>query len=407
MALFNLVKRSLFAEYMLIVLIVAFSCKSNRDNKEHQQSANHDTRVIEMPYPYGSDFRIDEVFSKLIVIPLDGLKECQLRFPVKIMNYEDKFLVLDFQKGLYVFSNQGKYLNKIGTLGKGPGELLEYNDYDIDSDGNIVILDFDGIYKYDINGVYLGNLMKFDFRDRDGIYCNPYQLSAVNHKEFFLWSGTMGINSVVKNHFAMYRMVNGKLQDGYFPLKYKLTDEQHRFIRCGDKVLINPVIGNDTIFSIQNGKINADYFVKFKNGINHELIPKMPASRAEYILQMRNDVKVSDEIKNPLETNDWLTFAFTNNNKRIITFYNKISNHIYTTDGYSFGKYDSKDNFMPYYFMFVVANGFGSIINSSDFNKIFRDIDIANFDIPIEYAGSKDVNDNDNDVILIYQLKDK
>jgi len=73
--------------------------------------------------------------------------------------------VVIFDEGnmcFYVFSREGKYLNKFGQVGQGPAEYLSVDAFDIDKEGNIYIFD--------------SNNIKINIYTSSGEYINSFRL---------------------------------------------------------------------------------------------------------------------------------------------------------------------------------------------------------------------------------------
>lgn len=77
---------------------------------------------------------------------------------LKILN--DKIYVLDreYNKAVFIFTQDGHFVNKICKVGKGPGEYLQVADFDVDNKtGDVLVFDWDKgeIIDYDITGRYV------------------------------------------------------------------------------------------------------------------------------------------------------------------------------------------------------------------------------------------------------------
>jgi hypothetical protein len=395
--------RKLFRKLLYVSLLVLInSCTQNYNNQKSAINRD-DLSVIRMPgdYKMGSD--LNRIFGGVEVLPLETTKDCQLVMPMKVISYDGLYYVLDFQRGLYVFGAGGKYLRQIGNRGKGPGEYLEIRDFDIDKEGNILVLDFKRILKYSSIGTFSGICQQFDFIKND-FYCNPSQFVSLGNLTFYIWGGTTGVKEANSNLFAMYKMRGNNLEKRYFPLKYKLEDKQHRFLRCKNETLINPVLGNDTIFSIKEGNVRAKYYVKFQNSLEPKTIPSNFKTLNDFGMELINNKKISYNIKNPIETDKWLSFAFTYQNNRIITLIDKRSGTISLFKAFRPGE-DVIGRLVPYYFDFVDDNSFCSIIPAIDFLKIIKGINPSNSPLTIYSNNIKNIQENDNHVILKYRLK--
>ncbi len=82
------------------------------------------------------------VIETIRYITLETNKNCLIHNIDKIIFANNQFYILDiFQKAIMVFDEKGNYINKLQKTGKGPGEYIGINDFDIDADKNIVVYD--------------------------------------------------------------------------------------------------------------------------------------------------------------------------------------------------------------------------------------------------------------------------
>lgn len=139
--------------FIWILLLLMVSCKNN-----HTKYSIGDASII-LDIKNTIDIRFDTISNKQIVyVPLETKEECLIGEVEKIIVKQDKIFVADFtvSKTLFVFDMQGKFLFKINKRGKGPGEYIQFHDFDVNIDGSI--------YLWDIN------LCKFIICDSTGTF---------------------------------------------------------------------------------------------------------------------------------------------------------------------------------------------------------------------------------------------
>lgn len=124
-------KRMLYA-----VLIVIAGC--NPVNKK--PSASHDLVTI----------KIDSIrhinmlgLSEILYVPLETSEECLIGDISKIRFHDNCFYIADFNysKAVFVFDLNGRLVSRIGSSGRGPGELIAPLDFDLDEKGDVYIYD--------------------------------------------------------------------------------------------------------------------------------------------------------------------------------------------------------------------------------------------------------------------------
>lgn len=115
--------------------------------------------------------RIDTSFDKLLLdavqieyidttfkcIKLETKEHCFLGKVSKMKVFNEKLFLLDItSKALFCFDLEGKYVYKISCIGKGPGEYLNINDFDV-AENKIILLDINGfkLIEYDLNGNFV------------------------------------------------------------------------------------------------------------------------------------------------------------------------------------------------------------------------------------------------------------
>jgi hypothetical protein len=96
-----------------------------------------------------------DYFSSIELIPLETSPDVLIAGITKIINYQDKWYMLDKpQSILFVFDQTGKFLFKIDKKGQGAGEYLFISDFNINPiTGNLEVLEpFGRLNRYDLSG---------------------------------------------------------------------------------------------------------------------------------------------------------------------------------------------------------------------------------------------------------------
>ncbi|MDR2037710.1 MAG: 6-bladed beta-propeller [Bacteroidales bacterium] len=181
-------------------------------------------------------------------IPLETSKECFIGHPSKVLIRNNQIYVADFDNAmaLFVFDMQGKFIFKIARKGKGPGEYISFQDFDIQNNGDIYIFDHFGkkFLIFNSTGEYLRDV-KTDY------YLSNFCL--VENKMYWskLWeSGKMFAN------LAAYDIVDRKIE---FLLKNKkflhdlglLNFSTYSFYYSPNRTYYSPKF-SEIIYSINN-----------------------------------------------------------------------------------------------------------------------------------------------------------
>jgi len=125
------------------ILITFFSCKSNSDQG---------ITILNPENTYVNEVQLSEFTDDITYIPLDN--EILFQHPNRIETTEELFIMATYPAGNMVFDRQGKFRNKIGSRGRGPGEYSAGFLFTIDrNNGLIYILDRKRIIIYTFQGL--------------------------------------------------------------------------------------------------------------------------------------------------------------------------------------------------------------------------------------------------------------
>lgn len=146
----------------IVSLLLVVSCNSKKATNEIVVEEKG-PQVINIEEAIGKpsvDILLSEALNKLDVLPLETTQECLLSDIGNIQIMNDNIIILDFRAGICRFSRDGKFLNKIGSRGQGPGEYLYPKNIMCDGKSNrICIQESDGrgdSFKwYDLNGRFI------------------------------------------------------------------------------------------------------------------------------------------------------------------------------------------------------------------------------------------------------------
>lgn len=311
--------------FIIVLSSSLFSC-NNGNKKQSNGSEINKTNLtnLKIREDFNNLLQIDSIFNDITTIPLETKEECLITEIDKVLFLGNKMLIQDRAQKLFVFNTDGEFLNEIGKKGKGPGEFIELRDSEIDKDGNIYILDYKKILKYNIYGSFLKSY-PFHFSQNNEIYCTPFQFAIKDDGNFYIWGGSIGIKDNTKNLFAMYEMTKeGEIKNRYFPLKYNIENHTHRFNHYKDITLIDPIFGSNIIYSINKLEIEERYHIDFGERTLDIPVPEGFSSLVDF--KTRIDNRYFHSIKGFTETNDWIYFKFVYKRQVFNVYFSKKIN---------------------------------------------------------------------------------
>ena len=113
---------------------------------------------------------LSSVFKRVKTIILETNKDALIGNINSVQVFGDKIYILDSEKAkcIFVFNKSGKYLQRIGNVGKGPGEYVKPTDFTIDMKNKFIyILDNQSyrVLKYDLlSGKFISDIIIPDSR---------------------------------------------------------------------------------------------------------------------------------------------------------------------------------------------------------------------------------------------------
>ena len=234
---------------LIVLLLINTSCKSPTEDGDELKTFDLTT------LPEVKTVKLSELgFKNIEYIPLETTDSSliQRKFsPIsfyKVLSGDGFFIIRQFTTVLK-FRDDGSFIQKIGTVGRGPGEFQVCHDIDVDELGRIYIVDAwkEKFFKYSENG----DLIK--------IFNSPLVRKAV---EFIYFDGKFlcyNQNNLadITNSFNLTD-TNGVLLKS-FPNKYPFTkhssafgfNHENLFYRFDNKIFTKEVYC-DTIFEFDN-----------------------------------------------------------------------------------------------------------------------------------------------------------
>ncbi|HEX2920973.1 MAG TPA: 6-bladed beta-propeller [Bacteroidales bacterium] len=207
------------------------------------QSTNGKVLRIKVDFESFENVKMSEVFSDITYLPLETNPNCLIGYMDNAV-FGNEILINsnDSDQSIYRFTEDGKFLNKIGQIGRGPDEyqnrsevrLIDNTVYVVSSFSNNIIcysLKGDFIKKYHLN-----------------IEANPKSIIQLNDKSFFVTLAQPSkLGSIIRTD-QDFNIKAGYIK--YMPLKS--NNLASRFQRSGNHVFYYHNY-RDTIFDLSKG----------------------------------------------------------------------------------------------------------------------------------------------------------
>lgn len=142
---------------IICLSLLFYSCDKKITNSESYNE------VLNIDPSLASNYDIDEIFEEFDFLKLENGGRL-VGSVDKVLFAKSRYFILDkdYTNGLYVFDEQGGYINQIGNEGDGPTDYGDINDFTIVTVGGsqqVWILDnvnsYFSISKYDLNGSFI------------------------------------------------------------------------------------------------------------------------------------------------------------------------------------------------------------------------------------------------------------
>lgn len=381
-------------KFLSVVLFVTIFSACNPNAKQSLTSPK-EVEVLSINYS-DLDDNIDftNLFDSIQIVKLETNKQSLIGVIQKILFEHEKYYILDRNsQSVLIFDSNGRFINKLNKLGKGAGEYVELRDFNVDKNGNIIILTYHKLITY--------NSSTFDLIEERNLSRNaPYNQALLfiqNQNNLFLFSGSFGLtksNLQEKKDFAINVVdQNSNILNRYFPVTFTYPFMHQTFYKSNENIYLSSTLGNDTIYCIKESHINPVIFVDFEKKITNS---EMLDDRNEAFSYVKNN-NLMGGITRIYENNHYLCFAFTCGHIRKQAVYNKISKTIKIINVSS--------ESLPFPFILVEGvanNNFFSFANSyvikecSEKNKRIKELLDRNI--------LSDIKESDNPIIIKFKF---
>ncbi len=307
--------------FTLIIAISLFiGCQNKKANIKNNLVVFDLQNLNEKSKAKLSDLGVDNIQY----IPLQTDTNCLISIIREFKSAENSFIILDNSGQIYRFGFDGRFINKIGKTGRGPGEYRLPSDYTIDNqEQQVFILPIEqpDIYVYSLNGKFLNTIPAL-VRTRKIFYMD---------EGIFCWRDNYGGTGNINNTVVRVDKKGNITKE--FPEKYKYKNItypngflEEYLMYSFDGNLYTKEIYSDTVFTFKNNEFTPAFI------LDHGGTTLSVEAREKII----NDKTVREIAFN--HSREIKLFQFGNYD---------YSEFIYHDDGFGFiGSFDGKSKFL-------------------------------------------------------------
>lgn len=338
---------------------------------------------------------ISDLSNSIQFIKLETNPECLIGNINKIINYNGFYYILDnrYANALFKFNAEGKYIDKIHSVGKGPGQYLKLQDFCIDKKNGI-------IYLYDISQ---RQLLSYDFKF-NYLSSTKINIAAFNMEyaeEYFYFRTNKMFTDASKRYELIITDIKGKVVNRYLEF-----DENETFRLEIEKTLIkfeNGILFSsnfiNTLYKVQSDNILIPRFrINFENPIPIEYT-KDP------LIFSTHGTKFSFIYGNFCETNNHVYFSYFDDKIIKDVFIDKRNNNYFLFHHLTNKTYGQ--DFLPkpigsdenQYFIYVIKD-IGKWIPDYSLHEKLESINYSNVDSLIDNFKA-----DDNPILMLIHLK--
>ena len=382
---------------LLFVIILICSCSVTKNNNKDQvfeiidfENSLNNSNAIKT--------YISEIADEIEYIELETKRNNIIGKIGDIKIHGDTLVILDSTtKELLLFNKKGQFLNKIGSIGKGPGEYVQITTWDIDQQNKSILL-YDNklqkFIKFSMNGILLEE-RKTDFR--------PMSIRFSNNSDLFLFH-PVPFNVVYGNGFS-FQLLDSRWNNIKELLVHNIDEIKNTDIMTWKKIynfhdsLTYWESYYDTIYRIKSQRVIPKFIINLGR-------KKIPRNIARNAASWNANFTKYDILYNVFETNKLMFFEVSRNGIYRKFIYNKYNKDLWYLlkdpifKNLETGIYDNIDGGLPIWPEKTTVDG-NSLIDYFDIYDLQTFPSVKNSLLKI----LKNSEDNNNPIIRIVKLK--
>ncbi|NLV62742.1 MAG: 6-bladed beta-propeller [Clostridiaceae bacterium] len=322
----------LFFSIIVGISIISVSC-NNRSHKENE----YETISIT---PSNKQLPMSQFIGQIEYIKLTTPKEMALGNIEKVIVHDDLFFVRhgSSNPSVSVFNSEGEFQYNIGKQGRGPGEYVALNDFNIDrTQKTVIIMDLmlQKMHFYNLDGAYVRS---------DALPIHALKFSSLKNGDYIFWVGNLYNEVMNKNETTLWNLyvVNPDLS-----IKEKHLEVTKEFMSvmngslpsslspCEDGVNIYAPLSNYIYHYNDRGEFSTKYYLDF-GSLNCNFLSELhqyKGIKSSFAFNLRKTG--ATYYPNQLfEFKKYLYFTFISNDDMYSVYYDKENKSSHVTLGY-------------------------------------------------------------------------
>lgn len=304
-----------FFLFFLVCVYLLTSCKNTNGEIDYSKAITLPFNAID-----SSQINLSSRIKTESIIPLETTPQSLISDVDKLCTYKNYIMILDRRgaKAVMVFDKKGKFIRKIGKLGKRPGQYIMIDDFSIDKENALVytLVNQNRINVYDLSG---------NFRETfklKGFFGSRMEYLTRAKKLYFTCEDLKGDNLVITN-------LKGEIIKSYFPNNDRGEKGDHIRIQVhsfanSDTALLYRRYLDDNVYSTTD----VDLAVKYKIDFGDK---GLTTSKLNEFMKLSDDsikralIPYKRDVKYFTENDKFIEILFFYNKTAYIGFYDKAT----------------------------------------------------------------------------------
>jgi len=295
-----------------ILLFTCIACNQKKSNTFSKEGKVIDVRNIIQ------DIDIEQVFESRQFIPLETSVDCIVGKIQKIIELDSLFYILDVsQNSVFLFNENGFFIDKYASRGKGPGEYIEINDINLGKNGLILLVNSNKL-------IYLSRKLEYMNEELLNFYSSKF--AYIDETLMAFYTDHFKNSNVCSDSNCQLIIKNGTKKQCYFPstLSKKAGFSPPSTFYFSNKLIFHYPL-NYTSYEFSGDEFLPGYYFNFhENSFDYESLLDLSQREILKTVFDKND-KVTF-INNIYDFGDRLYFWIILKNKDYLGFCDRESN---------------------------------------------------------------------------------